>query len=207
MIFLNLCSDLSGDLFLFRRMIKDGGPVLSPVVWTLIVECCGVMHSVKKLHESCIVDLVVGGILNLQSLSVLRDACADLWTSQLVTSMTRSKRETKKKKSRVFRYLLVGWVLVHTTRISNSGLDVFVLVLLLESLLDAPMERNPPRNKVSIVNRFPMFIAQSSGRLESKRKDRWVVSLNFSYQKHPAAKVAFSVMTVLVVVNALEASV
>lgn len=82
-------------------------------------------------------------------------------------------------------YLLVVGVVVGTTGVSDTSLDVLALVEALECLFDTPTEKKKCVRKRKLEMR-----REPSKRLCVTKKS----VRNITYQKHPAAKVAVSVM-------------
>lgn len=77
-LLLNLSSDTLGDLLLLGRVVEDGRAVLSANIGSLAVGGGGVMHAVEELDKVGVVDLVVGGVVDLDGLGVVCGSGADL---------------------------------------------------------------------------------------------------------------------------------
>ena len=77
-LLLDLGSDPLCDLLLLGRVIEDGRTVLGTDVRALGVDGGRIVHPVEELDQVGVVDLVVGGVLDLESLSVLSGSSADL---------------------------------------------------------------------------------------------------------------------------------
>lgn len=77
-LLLNLSSDALGDLLLLSRVVEDDRAVLSANIRTLAIGGGGVVHAVEELDKVGVVDLVVGGIVDLDGLGMVCGSGADL---------------------------------------------------------------------------------------------------------------------------------
>ena len=151
MLILDFGRDLSRNGFLFWRVIKDGGAVLGASIGSLRIEGGRVMHPIKELDQFCIVDLFIGRVLDLKGFSVVlrtTGRVADLWEVRrlgvrrlpfLASCPSLSLFDALGQREVGEYYLLVGWLGIGASGVTDRGLDGFVLVMFLEGLLYTPV--------------------------------------------------------------------
>lgn len=98
-------------------------------------------------------------------------------------------------------YLLVGGKHVDAASVSDTGLNVFVLELLLECFLHTPFMNEKMHSKEEF-NKCQFSVSVDKKFATLVRTDPHI-TFSPSYQKHPAANVAFSEVVGLLIENAL----